>query len=283
MKLNKPTAEFYISNNDSISKALEKTTHMAIGAHPDDVEIMAYDGILKCYKKEDKSFTGVIVTNGSGSARDGIYKDYTNEEMMAVRKVEQKAAADIGEYGALALLDYPSNETKDANNTRLVQELVDLLKLTKPEFLYTHNLADKHDTHLGVVTKVIEAVRQLDKTNRPKHLYGCEVWRDLDWLNDDEKVMFDVSGNSELAEKLVNIFESQIIGGKRYDLATMGRRLSNATYSSSHTVDESDAIIYAMDLTPLIIDDNLDVMMFIKKHIDSFKSDVESKLKKVIE
>ena len=30
-------------------RAVAKTTHMAIGAHQDDIEIMAYHGVLECF------------------------------------------------------------------------------------------------------------------------------------------------------------------------------------------------------------------------------------------
>ena len=90
MKLNKKTAEFFIPDNKDIETAIKRTTHMSIAAHQDDIEIMAYDGILKCFGKDDKSFFGVVVTNGSGSARDSIYKNYTDEQMIEVRRLEQK-------------------------------------------------------------------------------------------------------------------------------------------------------------------------------------------------
>lgn len=282
MKLNRPNAEFFIPSRIDVTEAINKTTHMSIAAHQDDIEIMAYDGILKCYQKDNLSFYGVIVTNGAGSARDGEYKNYTDQEMQEIRKNEQIEAAKIGKYGALAFLDYSSKDTKDPNNTEIIKELSELIKLASPKVLYTHNLADKHDTHLGVTTKVIKAVRLLNKTLRPEKLYGCEVWRNLDWMLDSEKVIFDVSGNSELALDLISVFKSQIAGGKRYDLATIGRRLANATYSTSHAVDTTDALIYAMDLTPLILDDDLQISNYITAHIERFKQVVTNKISKVM-
>ncbi|MDY0295662.1 MAG: PIG-L family deacetylase [Acholeplasmataceae bacterium] len=282
MKLNKKTAEFFIPDQKPLDEAIKRTTHMAIAAHQDDIEIMAYDGILKCFGNEEKWFFGVVVTDGAGSARDGIYKDYTNEEMMMTRKVEQRKAAFIGEYGALAMLDYASKEIKDPANIEAIDEMVELLKAAKPEVLYTHNLADKHDTHIGVATKVIKAIRKLDPKDRPKAVYGCEVWRDLDWMVDEEKVELNVSGHPNIAAALVEVFDSQIIGGKRYDLATTGRRGSNATYATSHKIDKATAISYAMDLTPLILDDSLDIITYITGYISRFKDDVELRIKKII-
>lgn len=282
MKLLKETAEFFIYDEKPVDEAIKRTTHMSIAAHQDDIEIMAYDGILKCFNKPKNWFFGVVVTNGSGSARDKEYKDYTDEDMIKIRKLEQKKAAYIGEFGALALLDHPSKEVKDPKNTEIIDELLNLLNEAKPEVLYTHNLADKHDTHIGVTTKVIKAIRKMDKANRPKHVYGCEVWRNLDWVVDHEKVSFDVSEHPNLASSLVEVFDSQIVGGKRYDLATIGRRLANATYGESHFIDKANQVSLAMDLTPLIEDENLDISKYVLDYIDRFKKDVSDRIAKML-
>ena len=282
MQLNNKNAEWFVPDGENIEKALKRTTHLAISAHQDDVEIMAYDGIVKCFGNDTNWFSAVIVTNGAGSARNGIYADYTDEDMQKIRKVEQKKAAYIGDYSALALLDYTSAQVKSAGCREIVEELKNIISQSGAEVVYTHNLADKHDTHLGVVTKVINAIRELPKNQRPKKLYGCEVWRNLDWVLDNQKVVFDVSAHPNLSAALVGVFDSQIAGGKRYDLATSGRRLANATYSASHTVDESDALSYAIDLTPLIEDESLSILEYIKGYIRSFEEDVTSKLNKVL-
>jgi len=282
MKLHNPTAEFYIPDKTPIKEALERTTHMALAAHQDDIEIMAYDGILKGFNNQENFFFGVVITNGSGSAREGKYKNYTDEEMIKIRKHEQKKAAMIGEFGALALLDYPSKTIKNPTDQASVEELKSLLKMSKPRILYTHNLADKHDTHIGVTTKVIKALRALEQHERPEKVYGCEVWRDLDWMLDHEKVAFDVSERPNIASSLVEVFDSQIIGGKRYDKAAIGRRLAHATFSTSHQVDQTDSLIYAMDLTPLMEDASLDIAKYVTDYIERFKDDVKNKINSML-
>ncbi|WP_026399846.1 PIG-L deacetylase family protein [Acholeplasma equifetale] len=280
-KYNEKT-KFFVPDNVPLEEAIKRTTHMAIMAHHDDIEIAAYDGILKCFKNPDQWFFGVVVTNGSGSSRGGKYKNYTDAEMTQVRVLEQQKAAVIGEYGLQGFINATSAETKDKDNQEVVLEMYKMLMDAQPKVLYTHNLADKHDTHIGVVTKVIKALRMMPKELRPKAVYGCEVWRDLDWLNDDEKVAFNVSGNPHLANALIEIFDSQIDGAKRYDLATAGRRYANATYAVAHAVDAADSVIYGMDLTPLIEDDNLDVAQFISDAIDRFKKDVQNKITRML-
>jgi len=108
------------------------------------------------------------------------------------------------------------------------------------------------------------------------------MWRDLDWLGDDEKVVHDVGGCDALAEKLNGVFASQIAGGKRYDLAVMGRRRANATFYKSHGIDRSNALAFAMDLTPLAHDDSLDIVAYVSGAIDRFRDDVVAKLSKRI-
>jgi LmbE family N-acetylglucosaminyl deacetylase len=275
MKYNNKT---YIPDGVDIDNAIKRTTHMCIAAHHDDLEIMAYEGIVKAFHNNEHWFYGVVVTDGSGSARTGLYKDYSNEMMKEVRKNEQIKAAIIGEYGALTMLEHTSTQTKDPLDENIVHDFQNLIQAAKPNIIYTHNLADKHDTHIGVATKVIQAIRNLPKHERPEKLIGCEVWRNLDWLDDDQKVVMDVSHYPNLAASLVEVFDSQISGGKRYDLATLGRRLSNATFYNSHHVDTSNALSYGMDLTPLIENDHLDIVDYVTSYIDHFKDDVKNKI-----
>src|SRR5574341_2463637 len=108
MHFHLPTAEVYVPDGLPIEQALARTTHLCIAAHQDDIEIMAAQSILECFQQKDKWFTGVVVTDGRGSPRDDLYKDYTDEDMRLVRFKEQKKAAYVGEFASLILLDYSS-------------------------------------------------------------------------------------------------------------------------------------------------------------------------------
>ena len=279
MKFHLPTAAIFIPDGKPVADAFARITHLGIGAHQDDLEFMAFHGILQCFHSDTEWFGGVTCTNGSGSARTGSYADFTDAEMMTVRSKEQRQAAIVGRYAAMVQLDYPSGTAKDATDPRLREDLRAILSAAQPRVVYTHNPADKHDTHVAVVVPVIQAIRDLPRDKRPQAVHGCEVWRDLDWLGDAEKIVHDVSGNDSLAGALNGIFDSQIAGGKRYDLAVMGRRRANATFFQSHGVDSSDALAFAMDLTPLAHDDSLDIVEYVTGAIDRFRADVVAKLR----
>jgi LmbE family N-acetylglucosaminyl deacetylase len=278
MKLHFPTADVFIPDGQPLDAALARITHLGIGAHQDDLEFMAFHGIRACHGSATEWFGGVTCTNGSGSARTGSYAPFTDEQMMTVRREEQRQAAIVGRYAAMIQLDYPSKIAKDPADSRLKDDLKAILAAARPRVVYTHNPADKHDTHLAVVVPVLQAIRELPAEQRPEAVHGCEVWRDLDWLPDDAKVVHDVSGHDNLAAALNGIFDSQIAGGKRYDLAVQGRRRANATFHESHGVDASDALAFAMDLTPLIQDDTRDILDYVISFIDRFRADVVAKL-----
>lgn len=281
MKFHLNTAEIFIPDELPVDKALARTTHLCVAAHQDDIEIMATQPILECFQQKDKWFTGVVVADGRGSPRDKLYKDYNDEEMRLVRFKEQRKAAFIGEYAAQVMLDYPSKIVKDASNLEPVEDLASLLKATRPQFVYTHNLTDKHDTHVAVALRVVEAIRRLEPAERPTYLVGCEVWRALDWMVDTDKFMMDVSEHENLQSALLGVFDSQIAGGKRYDLATMGRRRANATYFESHGVDDMTGLSYGMDLTPLIRDTGIDISAFVRTIVENFAQDVNLRLNKL--
>ena len=268
----------YIPDGLEEQAAVARTTHLAIAAHQDDIEFMAYAPIAECFGSSDKWFGAVVVTDGAGSPRSGIYADYTDEEMKKVRVVEQKKAAFLGEYSFLALLGHPSKEVK-AGERAIAEEIASLIQKARPKYLYTHNLADKHETHVATALRVIAALRLLKPEERPEKVFGCEVWRDLDWLPDDEKIYLDCGPHPNLMRALSAVFDSQIAGGKRYDLAAEGRRLANATFSASHACDTYSALNYAMDLTPLM-DESADIADFITSAIDRFQEQVREGIRK---
>lgn len=280
MKFANATAELFIPDGKPVEEALKRTTDLGICAHQDDLEILAYPGILRCFGQENEWFGGVCVTNGAGSPRDGLYAAYTDEEMRQVRRQEQKKAAVIGEYSMMALLDYPSSAVKDPANQPLVEDLKAIVTQCRPRTVWTHNLADKHDTHVGVALRVIRALREVDERARPDHVYGVEVWRDLDWLVDSDKKAFDVAAHENLAAALLGVFDSQIAGGKRYDLATLGRRRAHATYHASHGTDDTTQLVFGMDLTPLVQDPGLDVREYVLGFVQRLADDIADRIKR---
>ena len=248
---------------------------LAISAHQDDIELMAFSGIYKSLKDPDYGFIAVVCSDGRNSPRLGQFADYTDEMMMDCRRKEQIQASEIGKYEELYFLDYTSEQCRKSDN-ELVDDLVKIISEIKPEIIMTHNPMDKHDTHIGVAVHVIQALKVIKEKYIPAQILGCEVWRGLDWIDDEDKVVLDCGDEPQLQFDLLNVFVSQVVGGKRYDTAGVGRRYANATFFASHACDNYQMINYAIDLKPLVENDKLSLEDYCLSYINKFKENITS-------
>lgn len=275
-----PCADLFVPDGTPIPEALARTTHLAIGAHQDDLEFFAFPGIVDCYQKKKKWFAGVICTDGGGSSRVGPYENVSDEEMKGIRLQEQRKAATVGEYGAILQLGYPSSVLKEASRAEPVQDLTQILDAAQAEVVYLHNPADKHDSHIATLLRSLTALRALPREERPRQTWGCEIWRSLDWLCDEDKACLSCSERPHLQAALNGVFDSQIAGGKRYDLAVMGRRLANATFLDPREGDQETGLTYALDLNPVVLDDEIDVVEFTLGFVRKLEEDVRNRLER---
>jgi len=250
------------------------STHLGIGAHADDLEIMAYHGIAECYESDECIFSGITVTDGVGSPQSEVEK-LDREQLRIVRQSEQIAAAELGKYGFIAQLNYTSSEVKSVEHEDVVQDIFNLLQKSKPQVVYLHQPGDKHPTHLAVLRASIEALQMMKVEGRPEQVYGCEVWRDLDWLSDEKKIYLPTDAYPELAEEIISVFQSQIRAGVAYDKGAIGRRIANGTFADPHIVREGDSFTLAMDLMP-VVKGEVTLCEMVLQEIEVFKESVKS-------
>jgi N-acetylglucosamine malate deacetylase 1 len=119
---------------------------LAIGAHPDDIEIFMY-GILSIYfNRGDKIFT-IIATDGSkGSLKP-------DRELVITRKEETKKA--IGFFGDIFFLDYPDGDL--STSFGVAAALKDHVNRIKPDLVITHSPEDYHSDHVSLANFVTNA------------------------------------------------------------------------------------------------------------------------------
>src|SRR5687768_2678065 len=257
LKLSRPAAEVFIPDGTSWEAASARVTHLVVAAHDDDVEVMDRHAVLHA-----GGLAAVIVTDGRGS----------NTRVLA-----QERAASLGNYAAVIWLDHASADVRQAAYPPLASDLSAVLSAVRARLVYTHNPADKHDTHVAVALHTVQALRA-NPSSSVERVLGCEVWRALDWLQTEDKVTLDVSAVEDRLMPLIGAFDSQIAGGKRYDLAAAGRKRANATFLDSKAIDRATAVEYAMDLTPLVRDPTLDITRWTMQLVERFAKDVEARL-----
>ena len=271
LKLSQPGAEVFIPDGSSLEAACARVTHLVVAAHADDVELMAWHALLHAER-----LAAVIVTDGRGRARAGAYAHFSDDEMRDARLREQKRAASLGSYSMVIWLDHASSGMKQAACPPLVSDLSVILSTIHPRWVYTHNPADRHDTHVAVAVHTVQALRA--SPTAVERVLGCEAWRALDWLQPEDKVVLDVGAAEDRLMPLIRAFDSQVAGGKRYDLAAAGRRHANATFLEARAVDQASAVEYAVDLTPLVKDPTLDLTRWTLQLVERFANDVEARL-----
>lgn len=268
-------ATVYVPDGVDLASAFARVHggSLGIGAHQDDLEIMAIHGIGPASKRSLEKFAGVTVTDGRGSPRKGRYKNLTDDELAKIRHGEQNRAAALGNYAAQFQLDYASRDIKGRDpkrNDDLVAVIRAILLETRPRTVYTHSPFDLHETHVAVARATLMALKSLPKEDSPANVYGCEVWGSLDWLSPEHKVQLDVSSHTTLWKKLIACHDSQAKGSKNYISATIGRAFANATYQDPRTADKAKAITLAVDLRPLIDDPKMDLSWFTRQRLKPF-------------
>ena len=271
-------ADIHVPDGKAPEEALARTTYMSVSAHQDDCEIMAYHAIAECYDSKDDWYTVVVLTDGGGSPRSGAYANYTNEQIHEKRSQEQRDAADAGKYAAVVQLAYSSADVRTDKREIIEDELVRIMKIARPKYMFIHNPADRHETHLGACLRTLGALRALPAEYRPEKVYGMEVWRSLDWLSSKDRLIFDTSKHPEVASAVITAFESQCTPLKRFDLAALGRRLGNATFQAPRDNDPTNSCNLGVDLIPLIEDPSLDIKEFTLSLIRNFYAEAEELL-----
>ncbi|MGD1032371.1 MAG: PIG-L family deacetylase [Opitutaceae bacterium] len=279
MKFSSPQADIYVPGGSAPAAALSKVTHLCIAAHQDDIEIMAYAGICDALDSPGGAFGGVVVTNGAGSPRRGPYEECTDDRMRDIRRDEQRKAARLGNYSIQIQLGHASADVKRPAHPAVSADLAAIFAGCAPEVVYLHNPMDRHDTHVAVLSRCLEALRALPPARRPRRVLGCEVWRDLDWAIEADKVALDSGRRPELAAGLLAVFDSQIAGGKRYDLATLGRRAAHATFRESHATDRFEGITWALNLRPLLEPGGPGLEEFAGSILARFRDDVIGRIR----
>lgn len=271
-----PGASLYVPDAQPLKAAMQRTTHLAIGAHQDDIEIMAYHGIAACHDAPDPAFSAVVCTDGAGSP---LAQPAAPADLRKVRREEQDAAARLGRYSAMLQLDYMSAEIRGAHRGLLEADLLHILRQCRPRVLYTHNPFDAHPTHIAVLQAVVKALRELPPAQRPETFYGCEVWRSLDWVPAQHLRVLTWPEPGHLWAQLLSCFASQIQGGKRYDLAAVGRARANATFRESHRIDRTRTAWLAVDLRPLITEPALSIEAYVEAVCDTFGGTLRAALR----
>jgi LmbE family N-acetylglucosaminyl deacetylase len=162
-----------------------KLNILAIGAHPDDIEL-GCGGLLIKAVKQGHNVSMYTITNGS----------HSGDPVQRVRELKQSA----GFIGAQNLFTDTFEDTKLESNSDLINHIEFVINVVKADIVYTHSLVDTHHDHKAIAESTIEAGRYVP------NLLAYEMPMTL---NFKPQVYYDISDVIDEKIGLINLFLSQ--------------------------------------------------------------------------
>ena len=131
------------NNNRSQNKVI-----LAIGAHPDDIELGCGGYILKA-KAEGARVYGLTLTKGERGT-----------EAVNVREMEARNAASFMELDDYWVLDFADTHVQDSIG-EVKEKIEEIIKRVEPTVVLVHNPHDPHADHRAAFAATKEAARQV--------------------------------------------------------------------------------------------------------------------------
>jgi LmbE family N-acetylglucosaminyl deacetylase len=158
---------------------------LAIGAHPDDIELGCGGTLLKASRQGHNVFMYTLTRGGAS----GDPEQRTKELMQSARFI-----------GAKRLWIDNFEDTKLSLSNELINHIEFFINKADPDIVLTHALGDTHHDHRAIAASTIEAGRFI-----PNILaYEIPVTRDF-----KPQVYYDISDVMDDKIELINIFWSQ--------------------------------------------------------------------------
>jgi LmbE family N-acetylglucosaminyl deacetylase len=161
---------FYYKNN-SIGKSynaqdmlIENGKVLVLSPHVDD-ETIGLGATLFKHKKMDSEMSLVYMTDGGGSTTDT-----SREELIAIRKAEGEKVKETYGFKSLYFLDEIDGEL-DFNKEDLIDKIVNILEIEKPNIIYTPFLIDGHRDHVATTKALISALKTWNKNFENIYMY----------------------------------------------------------------------------------------------------------------
>lgn len=188
---------------------------LAIGAHPDDIEIACSGTLAKCVKRGD---TVIVCHVSSGNLGHVVIPP---DELRVIRANEAKRA------GALAGIEVIGAGFDDLeifdNNKEARDKIVDIIRYADPDLIITHNPDDYMPDHTAVSRLVFDASftatlpNYPGKEKRAAKLVPIYYMDTLAGVNFNPTEYVDISDEIDLKLKMLNCHESQVVWMRDHD------------------------------------------------------------------
>jgi len=193
---------------------MDKLRVLAVGAHPDDLEILCGGTLTKYAKLGHKVIMAHLLSGNKG------HYEMDSKKLARVRKEEAKSAAQI--IGAEVLsLDFPDGELFSNLETR--RKVINLIRQARPDAIITHTPRDYMSDHIITSQLVCDAsflsTAPLFKTTQEVHdkitpIFFMDTAMGVNFLPSE---YVDISDAFEKKKEMIEQHRSQLEWLKRHD------------------------------------------------------------------
>lgn len=190
---------------------------LAIGAHPDDVEIACSGTLAKCVKRGDK----VIVCHASSGNLGHVV--IPPDEL---RKIREQEAINAGKLAGIEVISGGFDDLEIFDNNKTSRDkIVEVIRYANPDFIITHNPDDYMPDHTAVSRLVFDASftatlpnyekgKFKDKEAKLVPIYYMDT---LAGVGFEPTEYVDISEEIDLKIKMLNCHESQLVWMRDHD------------------------------------------------------------------
>lgn len=179
---------------------------LAVGAHPDDLEIICGGTLAKYAFRGDKVFMASLTNGNMGHPK------VKPEDMAGIRKAEFEKSASI--IGAEVIWIDIDDELSEVNaETRL--KMVDVLRYAKPDVILAHGPGDYHVDHRNAGQLVFEAaplacvhniIRKYPVLEKQSLIYYMDNVGGIGFMPEE---FVDITDTIEIKKRMFKCHESQ--------------------------------------------------------------------------
>lgn len=188
---------------------------LAIGAHPDDIELACSGTLAKCIKRGDS----VIVCHlSSGNLGHVVIPP---EELKVIRANEAKQAGALAGVEEVICAGFDDLEIFDDKEAR--DKVVDIIKYANPDFIITHDPNDYMPDHTNASKLVFDASftatlpNYKSKIEKPAKLVPIYYMDTLAGVNFQPTEYVDISDEIDLKLKMLECHQSQLAWMREHD------------------------------------------------------------------
>ena len=188
---------------------------LAIGAHPDDVEIACSGTLAKCVKRGDR----VVVCHASTGNLGHVI--IPPDELTKIRAAEAERA---GKMAGIEVIGGMFDDLDIYDNNKAARDkIIDVIKYADPDFIITHNPDDYMPDHTAVSRLVFDASfaatlpNYKSKYSKPAKLVPIYYMDTLAGVNFQPTEYVDISEEIDLKIRMLECHESQLVWMREHD------------------------------------------------------------------